>query len=199
MIPACDRQAAARSVDKEDLMRKLVGSCIVVVLIALTAFGTRSGAGAQDTTTPDHPLVGTWLGDTDTADPDNAPELFIAWGDGAWLEVDAEGSLSIGRWESTGAQTANLTIWSLGGDEEGGFGGTFVIRAMIEVAADGQTLTASYTGEFIGPDGSTTGEHGPGAASATRLAVEPMGAPVGSFAELFEQFEGATPEASPAP
>lgn len=74
----------------------------------------------------------------------------------------------------------------------------FVVRADIEVAEDGQTLTATYTGEFIGPDGTSTGEVGPGLAEGTRLAVEPQGTPIGSFEEVFGEQPVGTPEATPA-
>jgi hypothetical protein len=68
-----------------------------------------------------------------------------------------------------------------------------IIRASIEVAPDGQSLTATYTLEFIDPDGTSSGEIGPGMAEGTKLAVEPMGTPVASFEEAFEA-PAATPE-----
>jgi hypothetical protein len=183
----------------------LLIALFVVALLGLSAVLSSPGSSAQDASPAamdEHPLVGTWLADTDTQDPEDPPELVIASADGGWVEVDADGGVALGRWESTGANTANLTLWALGSEEEG-FGGTFIVRAMIEVAADGQSLTAAYTVEVIDPDGTATGEYGPGTASATRLAVEPMGTPVGSFEDLFaefgEEFEEATPAASPAP
>jgi hypothetical protein len=176
---------------------------LVVGLLSLSALLANPRSSAHHDATPaaldQHPLVGTWLADTDVDDPENPPELVIASADGGWTEVDADGGVALGRWERTGATTADLTLWNLGSSEEGGFFGTVIVRAMIEVAADGQSLRALYTVEFSAPDGTATGEFGPGIATATRLAVEPMGVPVGSFEELFGQFEEAAPEASPAP
>ena len=170
---------------------------LVVALLGIGSILATSALSAQAPDEP-HPLVGSWWLDTDSEDPEGAPELAIATADGSWIEADPGAGISLGVWEATGPQSAILTFWSVGADEEGGFYGTFVLRASIEVAADGQSFTATYTGEFIAPDGSTAGEYGPGTASATRLAAEPMGTPVGPFDELFAQFEG-TPEASPAP
>jgi hypothetical protein len=48
------------------------------------------------------------------------------------------------------------------------------------------------------PDGSMSGQYGPGHAHGTLLSVEPMGGPVGPLSDLFQQSEG-TPEASPTP
>ena len=77
--------------------------------------------------------------------------------------------------------------------------GAFRIRASIEVAADGQSFTASYTLELLDPaTGEGMGEYGPGTATGTRLMAEAPGTPVGSLEDLFSQFEG-TPEASPVP
>jgi hypothetical protein len=79
----------------------------------------------------------------------------------------------------SGEQTATLTIVSPGIEEDGAFTGTFLIRAEIEVEASGEAFTAEYTGEFVDSDGAGSGEYGPGTATATRIAVEAMGTPVG--------------------
>lgn len=92
------------------------------------------------------------------------------------------------------SSSANLTFFSYFADEEGNFGGGTIVRAEIEVSADGQSLTATYTLEFIDTDGASTGEYGPGSASGTRIAVEPMGDPLGTLDDLFGQFEEGTPE-----
>ena len=82
-------------------------------------------------------------------------------------------------------------------DDEGNFGGSATIRASIEVDPDGQRFTAAYTLENTG-EGFPAGEYGPGAVTATRMQVEPMGTPVGTFEDLFSQFEDeGAPEASP--
>jgi hypothetical protein len=70
--------------------------------------------------------------------------------------------------------------------EEDAFAGAFVVRASIEVDETGDTFTAQYTGEFVTPDGTRTGEYGPGTATANRITVEEMGTPVGPLEVLFE-------------
>ena len=65
------------------------------------------------------------------------------------------------------------------------FGGSATIRATIQVNPDGQSFTADYTVELSEDKGVPVGEYGPGAVTATRIGVEPMGTPVGSLEELF--------------
>jgi hypothetical protein len=178
----------------------LLLSLAVVVLLGLAVAGR--GAVAQEATpvvAPGgvHPVVGSWLADTDTDDPANPPSLLVFHADGTYVEVEADGA-GAGSWAATGERTADLTIVFLEGDggDEGGGGGMVTIRAAVEVAADGQSLTAQYTIEFTAPDGTSTGQYGPGGVTGTRIAVEPMGTPLGSFEDLFGLFEEGegTPE-----
>lgn len=137
-----------------------------------------------------HPLVGAWLLDTNADDPTNGPEVTIFTADGAYISVDAEGFPNHGVWEATGARSIGLTIVSPGMEEEG-FAGKFVVRASIEADETGDSFTAQYTGEFVTPDGTETGEYGPGTATATRITVEVMGAPAGPIEVLFGEGEAA--------
>ncbi len=158
-----------------------------VALLGSAGFAARSSATAQEatpTTMSGHPLVGTWLLDTNADDPANGPEVTIFTADGAYISVDAEGFPNHGVWEATGDRTAGLTIVSPGMEEEA-FAGTFVVRATIEVNETGDAFTARYTGEFVTPDGTETGEYGPGMATATRIDVEAMGTPAGPMETLF--------------
>jgi hypothetical protein len=172
-------------------------SAVVVLLFGtLVALG---GAAAQEATPVarnGHPLVGVWLLDTDAEDPANAPEVTVFTADGAYISVDAEGFPQLGAWDATGEQTATLTLLSPGVEEDGTFYGTFLIRAAVEVDASGEAFTAEYTGEFVDPAGAGGGEYGPGTATATRIAIEAMGTPVGPLSVLFGEEEGA---ATPAP
>ena len=71
-------------------------SIVVVVTLGLVAAPGR-GTTAQEatpTTMSGHPLVGTWLLDTNADDPADAPEVTIFTADGAYISVDAEGSPS---------------------------------------------------------------------------------------------------------
>jgi hypothetical protein len=142
-------------------------------------------------------LVGSWMLDTDTDDPSNPPEIATFNADGSYLEVATDGA-GAGRWESTGADSANLNIWFLNTDDHGNYVGTLIVRALVHLNADGQSFDADYTFELMMPDGSMSGQYGPAHAHGDRLSIEPMGAPVGPISDLFQQFEG-TPESTPSP
>ena len=142
-----------------------------------------------------HSLVGTWLLDTDADDPTNAPEVVVFTADGAYISVDAEGFPSLGVWEASGERSATLTLVSPGMEEDA-FAGTFMVRATIDVDETGDAFTAQYTGEFVEPDGTGTGEYGPGTATATRIAAEAMGTPAGPLEVLFEEEEAAATPAA---
>jgi hypothetical protein len=190
---------------------------VAVVLVGLVALGRLGlGAGAQEATLTDtevvavegtppapqvegvpaeaasaHPLVGSWLADIDAGDPSDPPALITFRADGTYVQSEIDG---VGAWAATGEQTAALTLHSLGPGPDGA-AVVVTIRATVEVAADGQSFTAAYTLELTRPDGTSTGEYGPGTATGTRVAVEPMGTPVGTLADLFTQFEA--PEGAP--
>jgi hypothetical protein len=167
--------------------------------VAAGLWGT--GANAQQATpatTGLHPLVGTWLLDTNTEDPANAPEVVIVAADGGYISVDAEGTTTLGVWKATGPRSAQLTIYQTGVLNNGAYGGIITVRAAVDVAPDGQTFTAEYTIGVIPPPGvEDQGEFGPGHASGTRLAPEAMGTPVGPLSDVQGGGE-ATPEATPA-
>ena len=179
------------------MRRSLVSLSVVVVMLGLlVAFDSRTSAQqATPAAMNGHPLVGTWLLDTNADDPENAPEVTIFTADGAYISVDAEGFPNHGVWEASGEQSATLTIVSPGMEEDA-FAGTFIVRATIEVDETGDAFTAQYTGEFVEPDGTGTGEYGPGTATATRITVEAMGTPAGPLEVLFAEEGGA---ATPAP
>jgi hypothetical protein len=151
-----------------------------------------SAALAQDATPSageEHPIVGSWLLDTDTAVPDNPMTLAVFTSDGVYFQVEpGEGGthVGLGSWEPTGETTADMTFRIFEDD-----GAMLVIRAGID-SPDNQTVTATYTIEFIESDGTSSGEIGPGMAEGTRISVEPQGTPVGSFEDVFAP-EEATP------
>jgi hypothetical protein len=169
-------------------MRRFVVLLSIVVVALGLMFTPGRGSTAHEATPTamgGHPLVGTWLLDTNADDPANGPEVTVFTADGAYISVDAEGFPNHGVWEATGDRTAGLTIVSPG-MEEGAFAGTFVVRASIEVDETGDAFTAQYTGEFVTPDRTRTGEYGPGTATASRIEVEEMGTPAGPLEVLFE-------------
>ncbi len=84
--------------------------------------------------------------------------------------------------------------------------GYATIRTSIEVAEDGQSFAGTYTIEFPAGMAEALGlpvgqQVGPGAVTGQRIAVEPMGEPVGPLPEEGGSEPAAsppTPEASPA-
>ena len=169
-------------------MRRFLSLVALVAVIGLLALGgTFRHTDAQDATPAalaGHPLIGAWLLDTDSNDPANAPSLVIFHDDGTYVQADADGSNGIGTWEATGATSAALTALYLGRDESGGFGGTVKVRATIELDASGETFTAQYTLDFLDLAGASSGEIGPGTATAERIAVEPMGTPAAELPRM---------------
>lgn len=153
-----------------------------------------------------HALVGGWLADTDPEDANSFDSVFLFHDDGTFMQLEANdgetpGQSYAGVWAATGDNSADLTIIQVVTNIDGLNSGTnsqFIIRASIEVAEDGQSFTAQYTFEMGGMPG-IEGQYGPGSASGTRIAVEPMGTPVGSFEDIYGGFEGdASAEATPA-
>jgi hypothetical protein len=161
---------------------------------AATDAPATSAEGASETTdaaapsAAPHPLVGAWI-IVDASGPEGDTFLASFSSDGVYQQSDPEGD-GYGAWEPTGPTSAALTLVFLETEEQGG--GMTTIRATIEVGADGQTLTADFTIESSG-EGAPPGEFGPGSVTGTRIAVEPMGTPVGSLEDLFGQFEGTAP------
>ena len=178
-------------------MRRIVApvTIMVVVLIAWAAFARGTNIAAQDDPgMAGHPLVGSWMLDTDTADPDNPPTLAVFSADGVYLQHDYDGIDGVGSWEATGDSTAAMTFHTQFPDDEGEYGGSTVVRASIEVMANGDSLTATYTLEFRNTDRTSSGELGPGEVTGSRIQVQPMGTPVASFEEAFAEDEpAATP------
>jgi hypothetical protein len=191
MLRCTGRHAEANAVKERIPMRRTA----VLLLSTVVVFGSLLAGGgifaaAQDTGFAGHPVVGSWMLDTDIEDPENLPSLVRFSADGGYIEIEADGN-ALGSWEPTGDSTATLTFSFA--DEEG----VATIRASVEVAPDGQSLSATYTLEFVDPSGQSSGEIGPGTAEGTRMVVEVPGTPVMSFEEFYGQFEG-TPEATPA-
>jgi hypothetical protein len=159
---------------------------IVGGVIGAAAVASGSTATTEPSSTEAHPMVGTWVL-TDNSNPEGPSTIVGAFSsDGTFVQVE-EGDVGVGVWEPTGPTSAALTFTELGSPEEGG--GSFTLRATVEIAPDGQSLTADYTVEVTGVEGVPAGEYGPGTATGTRVVVEPMGTPVGSLDELFGSFE----------
>jgi hypothetical protein len=167
----------------------LVFSAVVLLLSLLGGGGVLTAQDSATADYTDHPLVGSWMVDSDPDDPENPLELATIFPNGTMIDSAADGTNGHGVWEPTGDTTAIVTFYLV---FEDGF--QLVIRAEVEIAPDGQSFTAPYTNEFIDPTGESSGEIGPGMAEGKRLELQAPGTPVASFEEFF-----GTPEATPAP
>jgi len=175
----------------------LLGALLVALLVSLVTIGAVAqeatpivgGAQSQDVTpiaspmvgaTAGHPLVGTWIIDSQAENATDPPSVTAFGADGIAIDVTAEGS-SAGTWEATGPRTATLTL--AGVFEEEGFGGTFFIRADIEIDEAGESFTSPYSYTVVAADG-TVLETGQDTARGTRLripAAEAVGTPLAGF------------------
>jgi hypothetical protein len=83
-------------------------------------------------------------------------------------------------WRQNGDRpiSAAVILMAFARGEGGAFGETIKLRGTVEVAVDGQGLTASYTTEVVGQDEVGLGQGGPMPAAGQRIAVESMGTPV---------------------
>ena len=174
-----------------------VALAALLSLVGFVAVGpVHADISAQDVTTQGHPLVGTWLVDNDPAAENNVPENITFTSDGTLIDVQGSDT-ALGVWEATGATNANVMFTLYYGDDNDVFAGGYTVRASVEVGADGNSFTGQYTIEVLNPDGTTTGQAGPGTVTATRVIAEAPGTPVMTTEELFGSFGEGTPEASP--
>ena len=171
---------------------------IVASLITLVVPGPAAWVVAQDGTPGAagvHPIVGTWL--LTPVSDEEPPTLATFHQDGTAIEIVPGGSTGVGAWMATGPSSVTLTLrYHEVGPE--GFAGAAILRASIEVAADGNTFTATFTGEFILPDGTASGQYGPGTGTGERIVPEAPGEPVGPFEALFGE-EGGEEEGEATP
>lgn len=164
-------------------------SAVVATAVAVESSTVESAPAVV--ATQGHPLVGAWLM-TDESDPEGASTFLSSFSsDGIYHQADPDGAVGIGAWEATGANTAALTFMQQFADDEGNNEGSITVRASIEVAPDGQMLTADFTIQFDG-EGAPEGEFGPGTVSGTRITVEPVGTPAGTLEDLFGSFAEGT-------
>ncbi len=162
-------------------MRRLAVLAAVVALVLVGVWGAgRPGPGAvaQEATPADpagHPVVGTWVFDTDAADPANALSYAAFHADGTYVEVHPLVGVGVGVWRPTGERTADLTIAFQDVDPSpaGVAPGTLIIRSAVEVDPTGDALTAPFTSEGRAPDGTALFANA-FTATATRMEVEPM-------------------------
>jgi hypothetical protein len=161
-------------------MRRLTTTTIVVVALLLATVAAAPGVSAQATS--EHPAVGAWMIDGTPADTTDPLEMVLIAPGGIIINAGPEGS-GYGSWAATGDTTADAIFLFPIMDPEAGFVGYGTARTSIEVAEDGQSFAGTYTIEppaaMAEAMGAPVGQLGPGDVTGQRIAVEPMGTPVG--------------------
>ena len=157
-------------------MRRLSAASSILAVSVLAIGGLASATVAKDEKpllAADSPVVGAWELRVDGDDPANAPAEMIFHADGTYMQA-IPGMVGVGSWVPTGPNTGALTFVQYGAFDDTGSMGHDTVRATFEVAPDGQTLTAAFTIDVTSPDGTSTGQMGPGTGTATRIVVEEM-------------------------
>jgi hypothetical protein len=179
-------------------VRRLVPTTIVFLVLLLTTVAVAPGVSAQDTA--EHPAVGAWTIDATPEDTTDPLEIVTIGPGGIIVNAGPEGA-GYGSWAATGDRTADATFMFPFIDPEGNFVGYATVRTSIEVAEDGESFAGTYTfevpAEVAEAFGAPVGQLGPGEVTGQRIAVEPMGEPVGPIPE--EPEETAPDETSPIP
>jgi pimeloyl-ACP methyl ester carboxylesterase len=108
-------------------------------------------------------------------------------------------SVGAGTWSAGDDGSVEVTFLSPAVDPEGAFLGFLTIRASLEVSDDGDGFSGTYTLEFPSAVAAELriqeGELGPSDVTAERIALEPMGEPVGPA----PQFGPPSPDAEASP
>ena len=151
--------------------RSAATSILVIGLLAIGGLASTTLAQDASSTTADSPIVGAWLLDVGN-DAGSPPTTGIFHADGTYIQTDGVGT-GIGSWAATGPTSGDLTFTAYGPDETGALWST-TIRGSLEVLED-DTLSGTFSLEYVGPDDTLTGQYGPATATGTRIAVEPMG------------------------
>jgi hypothetical protein len=184
-------------------MRRLGSTTIVLLALLLATLAAAPGVSAQ--ATDEHPAVGVWLTDGSPEDTTDPLDLLTV-APGGIVTIALPDGTGYGPWAATGERSLDATFLAAQRDPECDcLVGYATIRTSIEVAEDGQSFAGTYTVEFPAGMaealGAPVGQLGPGDVTGQRIAVEPMGEPVGPLLEESGPEPAAsppTPEASPA-
>jgi hypothetical protein len=161
-----------------------IGVVIAIIVVGSLAVSGRGnlGTAAQDATPDnvgDHPLVGTWIVDTNVDTDTDAPEIGIFTADGSSFGLGANRWVS-GAWEAADQVTGAATLVGVFDANGGGY---VVLRGPHQVDESGNAWTCPCTFTVVAPDGTVLAS-GTATAHATRLpieAVESMGKPLVEF------------------
>jgi hypothetical protein len=149
----------------------LIAGFMTLAIGSLPLMGHRPlGASAQEATPGSlagHPLVGTWMVDTNTETDTDAPEIGIFTADGSTFGLGASRWVS-GTWEASDETAGNATLV---GVFDGNGGGYVVLRGIHTVDASGDAWTCDCTFTVVGADG-TVLDAGSAPAMAHRIPVQ---------------------------
>ncbi len=140
-------------------------AAIVVAFASLVALGGRGHDTTAQESAPDlshHPLVGSWLVDTDTSTETDAPEFGIWTSDGIMIGIGS--SSSSGTWQALDERTGLVSFVAVFPDGSG----YTVVRGPHTVDDAGETWTAPFSWTVVGPDG-TVLDSGESAARGIRI------------------------------
>lgn len=181
-------------------MRRLTPTVAVLATLMLAMAALSPAVTAQDEQTSSHPLVGVWMVDTTPQDPSDPLELFTVAPGGVAIPGGTEAG-GAAAWSPTGERSADVILLGPAADPQAGFMGYFTARISLEVSEDGETFSGTYTVEFPAAMseafGMAAGELGPDEVTGQRVAVEPMGEPVGPIPDFSELFPPPGAEGSP--
>lgn len=154
--------------------RAMLVALLVAILVGAGIAGRPGDVAAQSSTpaaTAGHPLVGTWIVDTEVDDPSDPPSFDAFSADGTFVNIGSDGA-AVGAWEATGPRTATFTFAALA---QGSNGGAMVIlRANIKVDETGESFTATHSFTLVAANGMILASAQGGTAHGTRLHSEPM-------------------------
>ena len=184
-------------------MRRLASTTIILMALLLATLAAAPGVSAQ--AADEHPVIGAWIGNSTPEDTTDPLELLTFAPGGIVVSITPGSESGYGSWVATGERSVDATILIPLIDPTAGFVGYLTARTSIDVAEDGQSIAGTYTIELPAgiaeAMGGPVGQLGPGALTGQRIAVEPMGEPVGPLpAEGGPEPVASppTPEASPA-
>jgi hypothetical protein len=175
------------------------GKTIVLSAVALSGLVLAGLSGdrvsAQDAASGErtaHPLVGTWMVDTNVDDDTDLPEIGIFTSDGSVFGLGATRWVS-GAWDVADDHTGDVTM---AGVFDANGGGYVVVRGPHQVDDTGDVWTCDCTFTVVAPDGTVIAS-GSAPARATRLPVESVEA-AGQPLAGFPTWSPVTAESTPA-
>lgn len=177
---------------RTDLGVTTVGA--VVALLLVIGVGVNAKIQSTDVAAADHPLIGTWIVNSDAPDPTTPLVLVTFSADGTYIQVNSDGHAGLGVWRADGAETATMTALGTGLSPQTMPQAMTTVRAEIAIDPGNDLFTMVYTVQFVAPgDGASSGQLGPATAQGRRIGVEPLGTPDAPLEVL------GTPEATHEP